>query len=351
MTAKQWLALGASITLLALALAYYAGVFHGKVTSAAAATPTRVAGTAYRVTAKAETRFESVPGTVRATDETLVGARIMANVLKVTVRAGARVEQGQLLVELDSAALAAAAAQREQEAAAAKAALENARSARDRAVSLIGSGNISQAAYDDAITTYQVASANLERATRAVAEARAALGYARIDAPMSGTVVERFIEPGDTATPGRTLLKLYNPGRLRVEATLRESLVRRVGTGDTLTAHVDAIDATLDARVEEIVPAADPGSRTFTLKALVPSVDGLFPGMFARLDIPLGPQSRIRVPVAAVTHSGQLDFVYVRTDAGDERRFIRLGDVLGDLVEVRSGIASGEVVVVTEPTP
>ncbi len=351
MSVKQWVALVASLSLLGAALAYYAGAFHDKVSPTPADTTARLPGTPHTVTAVVETQFESVPGTVRATDETLVSARIMANVLKVTVRAGARVEQGELLIELDGAALAAAKAQREQEAAAAGAALENARTARDRAVSLIGSGNISQAAHDDAITAFRVAAANVERAARAVSEATAALGYARIDAPMSGTIVERFIEPGDTATPGRTLLKLYNPGRLRIEATLRESLVRRVGTGDTLTAHVDALAATLDARVEEIVPAADPGSRTFTLKALVPTVDGLFPGMFARLDIPLGQVERLRIPTGAVQHGGQLDFVHVRTDAGDERRFVRLGERAGDTVLVLSGVAAGEVVVVTEPTP
>lgn len=350
MSRNQWTTLGVSLALLFIALAYFAGVFHDKVgdqpvhADGGAAT-----GTTHVVALVAEPRFESVPGTVSATDETLIGARIMANVLKVTVRAGARVEAGQLLIELDGEALAAAKAQREQDAAAARAALENARMARDRAVSLIASGSISQVAHDDAVTAYRVASANLERADRAVQEAATALGYTKIFAPMAGTIVERFIEPGDTATPGRTLLRLYNPGRLRIEATLRESLVRRVGTGDELTARIDAIDATLDARVEEIVPAADPGSRTFTLKALVPPMEGVFPGMFARLDIPLGTVESIRIPSRAVHKSGQLEFVYVRTDSGDVRRFVRLGEAEGDSVVVRSGLRPSEVVVTDSP--
>ncbi|NJN51288.1 MAG: efflux RND transporter periplasmic adaptor subunit, partial [Gammaproteobacteria bacterium] len=346
---KQWLTLLSSLVLLAIALAYYAGAFHGNVTNTTAVPAARMAGSPHTVSVIFEPQFESVPGTVRATDETLIGARIMANVLKVHVRAGSRVEQGDVLIELEAAALTASRAQREQEVVAAMAALENARTARDRAVSLIGAGSISQAAHDDAITSFRVATANFERAQRAVAEATTALSYARIVAPMSGTVVERYIEPGDTATPGRTLLKLYNPGRLRIEATLRESLVQRVGTGDVLRAHVDALDEALESRVEEIVPAADPGSRTFTLKALVPTIDGLFPGMFARLAIPLGAAERILVPSAAVSHNGQIDFVHVRTDEGDVRRLVRLGAPHGDLIEVRSGLRPGEVIVVTVP--
>ena len=350
MSRNQWVTLASSLALLVVALAYFAGAFHDKVDDQpVSAEIAPAAGKTHVVALVAEPRFESVPGTISATDETLIGARIMANVLKVTVRAGARVEPGQLLIELDGEALAAAKAQREQDAAAARAALQNARTARDRAVSLIASGSISQAAHDDAITAYRVASANLERAERAVQEAETALGYTRIFAPMAGTIVERFIEPGDTATPGRTLLRLYNPGRLRIEATLRESLVRRVGTGDVLTARIDAIDTTLDARVEEIVPAADPGSRTFTLKALMPPMEGVFPGMFARLDIPLGTVESIRIPTRAVHRSGQLEFVYVRTDAGDARRFVRLGESDGDTVVVRSGLRAGEVVITDSP--
>lgn len=348
MTNAQRLRFGiVAVLVLGVMLAYFAGVFHTKVKSSGAAEPERRPGEAVIVRAQPEAVTEAVPGTVQATDATLIGSRIIASVVRVNVRAGARVTQGDLLVELDDQALQAALEQRRQEATGAKASLEEARLARDRSNSLIGKGSISQAALDKANADYRVAAANAERAERAVAEAEAAFGYSKIRAPMTGTIVERFIEPGDTATPGRTLLRLYNPGRLRVEATLRESLVRQVGTGDTLTARIDALDVAVPATVEEIVPAADPASRTFTLKALLPQVDGLFPGMFARLMIPLGTEERIRIPASAVEHAGQLEFVYVRTTTGDERRFVRIGREESDgTVVVRSGLAGGESVVV-----
>jgi membrane fusion protein, multidrug efflux system len=338
-----------ALVALAAMLAYVAGAFHSKIAQSDAAAAVTQPGEPVTVHGKPEAVTEWVPGTVRATDETLIGSRIMATVVRVNVRASARVNEGDLLVELDDQTFAAVLEQRRQDAAATTAGLDEARRSRDRANSLLQTGSISQAALDRANTDYRVAQANAERAARAVAEAEAALGYTRIRAPMTGTIVERFIEPGDTATPGRTLLRLYNPGRLRVEATLRESLVRQVGTGDTVTARIDALDAAVPALVEEIVPAADPGSRTFTLKALLPSVDGLFPGMFARLAIPLGTEVRIRVPVNAVHQAGQLDFVYVRTAAGDERRFVRIGNTESDgTVIVRSGISNAEIVVVPE---
>lgn len=336
-----------ALLVLALVLAYFAGAFHAKVAGGEASDVGRQPGDAAVVRGTMERIVESVPGTVQATDATLIGSRIIASVIRVNVRAGARVSQGDLLVELDDQAFQAVLAQRRQEVTGAAAALEEARLARDRANSLIGKGSISQSALDKATADFRVAQANAERADRAVAEAAAAVGYTKIHAPMTGTIVERFIEPGDTATPGRTLLRLYNPGRLRVEATLRESLVRQVGTGDKVTAQIDALATSAVATVEEIVPAADPGSRTFTLKALLPQVEGLFPGMFARLMIPLGTEQRLRIPFSAVHQAGQLDFVYVRTPSADERRFVRIGKPDSDgTVIVRSGLVSNENVVV-----
>jgi RND family efflux transporter MFP subunit len=335
--------------LLGIVLAYFAGAFHAKVRSNGDAVPFRVPGDAVIIRAQPEAITESVPGTVQATDATLIGSRIIASVVRVNVRAGAKVTQGDLLVELDDQALRAVLEQRRQEAAGATASLDETRRTRDRVHSLTGSGSLSQAALDKADADFRVAQANAERAERAVAEAQAAFGYSKIVAPMTGTIVERFIEPGDTATPGRTLLRLYNPGRLRVEATLRESLVRNVGTGDRVVARIDALDVSVPATVEEIVPAADPGSRTFAMKALLPQVAGLFPGMFARVMIPLGTEERVRIPHTAVQQAGQLDFVYVRTPDGDERRYVRIGapDADGTVI-VRSGIAAGESVVIPE---
>jgi RND family efflux transporter MFP subunit len=193
-----------------------------------------------------------------------------------------------------------------------------------------------------------VLAADLERARRAVAEAQAQLDYTRIVAPMSGTVVDRYVEAGDTVVPGQALLRLFNPGRLRVIALLRESLIGRVRQGQPIGARIDALDLEVEAVVEEIVPSADPGSRTFQIKALLPAQADLYPGMFARLEIPLGVEDKLLVPRAALLHSGQLTFLYVDGPAGPERRTVRTGMVRGAEVEVISGLRPGAEIVVPD---
>ncbi len=348
MSWRSWLLALAATAFLILVMAYFSGAFTENATVNGVERE-RLAGE--RVTLSLETVpvVEPVPGTVSATDETLVGSRILASITRMHVRSGDRVERGDLLVEFDDSAQRSVLAQRQQAEASSAAAFEEAGLARDRAVKLFESGNLSRADYDRALTAYRVQEAELERARRAVAEAQAQLDYTKITAPISGTIVDRFAEAGDTVTPGQALLRLFNPGRLRVEALLRESLISRVQQGQVLGARIGALDLSVEAVVEEIVPTADPGSRSFLIKALLPKQADLYPGMFARLEIPVGERPRLAVPEAALIRTGQLLFVYVEDDAGNAiRRTVRTGAVDGGRVEVISGLTAGDMVIVPD---
>jgi hypothetical protein len=102
--------------------------------------------------------------------------------------------------------------------------------------------------------------------------------------------------------------------------------------------------------VDEIVPSADPGSRSFLVKVGLRESSGLFPGMFGRLLIPIGQTHKIYIPPKAVTQVGQLHFVIVKTELGDVRRYVRLGARAdADRVQVISGLASGEKILLPEP--
>lgn len=336
-----------ALLVLALIMAYFTGAFHTKV-QPASERGLDVLGETLIVDLTSVAETAPVPGTVRATDETVIGSRILATVTRMRANAGDPVQEGDLLVELDSSGPSSVLEQREQAATSARAALEEAENNRARAERLFQSGNLSRADYDRALTNHRVAQAEAERAVHAAVEARTHLGYTRITAPMSGTVVEHYLEAGDTATPGQPLLKLFNPGRLRVEAILRESLIRFVVPGSALDAHIDALRITVPSTVEEIVPSADPGSRTFTIKALLPPLADLYPGMFARLEIPTGTAEKLLVPAAAVHEAGQLRFVYVRGADRTHRRFVRLGKAQDTRLEIVSGLTPGETIIVPD---
>jgi len=212
-------------------------------------------------------------------------------------------------------------------------------------------GAISKAERDRIQTTLSTAGALLVGAKRYEDEARTALSHSKLTSPIAGRIVERYADPGDTARPGVPVLRLYNPDTLRLEASVRESVASKLKENQNLIAEIDALDKRYDGVVDEIVPSADPGSRTFLVKVSLTGDTGLYPGMFGRLLIPIGQIDKTYIPIAAVTHVGQLDFVIVRTEQGAVRRYVRLGQRGPDeQIEVVSGLKAGEQVLMKQRT-
>ena len=153
---------------------------------------------------------------------------------------------------------------------AAAAARQRAASDFERGRKLRASGVISQSEFDQVESTFKIADAELERAQQAAQSGEVALSYTRISSPVTGRVIERLADPGDTAVPGTPLLSLYDPTALRIEVPVRESLVTRLAVGDRLAVRVGDEKETLQGRIDEIVPQAEAGSRTFLVKIGLP---------------------------------------------------------------------------------
>jgi multidrug efflux pump subunit AcrA (membrane-fusion protein) len=139
---------------------------------------------------------------------------------------------------------------------------------------------------------------------------------------------------------------LQDPSTLRLEADVAESGAAPLADGATLAARVGSPPVELTARVEEIAPVADPRSRTRRLKAVLPPHDGLRPGVFATLRLACGRQHALLAPAAAVRRAGQLQTVTVLVDGAPRLRSVRTGKAVGERVEILSGLAAGDVVVI-----
>lgn len=335
-------------TLLALAallglIAWMAGAFRDKIEPGLTAAPDAAAGDVHRVVATEEPLFEAVPASVAARETTIVAARLLARITEIAVRAGDYVDAGDLLVSLEQSDLEARVEQAQERVRSLAARLEEAERTFARSQELEARGVIAAADLDTARANADALQAELAAARQAVLETQAALGYSRVTAPIPGRVVNRYAEPGDTVQPGQRIVSLYNPASLGVEAWVREGLALALAPGQTLAVEVPAAALELDARIQEIVPAADPGSRAFLVKALFPAEAGLLPGMYARVRIPAGSRERLLIPAGRIREVGQLPVVWVATDSGVARRFLRLGGRRPDgQVEVLAGLAVGE---------
>jgi RND family efflux transporter MFP subunit len=289
--------------------------------------------------------IENVPASVEATQATLISARLMARIFTVEVRAGDSVSKGDLLLELENSDIKAQVQQAEALIRANSARLKEARQNLGRVKELQSGGVMSVADLDKAQANYDTLVAESAGASQALEEARTALSYTKIVAPFDGRVVDRFAEPGDTAQPGTKLLALYNPMSLRIEAQVREHLALGLEVGQPLQVEIPSLDKIVDAVIEERVPAADPGSRSFLIKAGVAFDPAMLPGMYARLLVPAGSGKQLLIPADRVVHVGQLDLVWVYQDGQSYRRFVRIGQVVQDgQVEILAGLAEGDLV-------
>jgi RND family efflux transporter MFP subunit len=345
------LAVVAAAVGLILLMAMLAGVFKPKVPDAPATRAARAtAGPLGEVRQIRLPRFETAVGTLKAVREAAVAAKLLARVTEVNVRAGQAVAEGDVLIRLDDADLQARLRQAEANRASGTAMHQRAQQDFARAKQLLDRNAISRAEFDGAQANLSTAEAELDRAHRSVDEANVMLEYATIRSPLTGVVVDKRIEVGDTATPGQVLVTLYEPDRMQLLATVRESLGLRLKVGDQIPSRIDALDYECQATISEIVPEAESASRSFTVKVIGPCPPGAYSGMFGRISIPLDEEDVVVVPAAAVRQVGQLTLVDVSDRNGVHRRSVRLGRRLDEGYEVLAGLKPGEQVVLAATT-
>jgi RND family efflux transporter MFP subunit len=182
------------------------------------------------------------------------------------------------------------------------------------------------------------------RARKMVEETRIALGYTRILAPEDGQVAQRLADPGDLAAPGKALLVLQTPGNLRLEAYVRESLIHKVRPGASFDVRIGSLESTVSGVVAEVVPAADPRTRTFLVKVGIPELPGAQPGMFGRLIIPADSRQAVLVPERAIRRMGQLETVMVKENGQWKDYYVKTGRTMDGMIEILSGLGGGETV-------
>lgn len=318
-------------------------------------------------------------GTVQAQTTATISARIMATVREVRVHPGDRVKSGQVLVVLDDRDLSAGvrqagtgrdaaneganAAQAELEGA--RAALALAKASHDRIVSLESRKSVTAQEVDQVVAGLRgaearvaSADAHLRQAQAARASATAAsegagvaASFAVLTAPFDGLVTDKFVEPGNLASPGMALLRVEDPGAFRLELRVDESRAAYVRVGDTVPVRLDrgpGDTAEVAATVKEVSRAVDADTHAFLVKLALPAGD-LRSGMFGRARLPGAPRQALIVPSSSVVRTGQVASVFVVDGTTARLRLVHLGAVLGASVEVISGLSAGERVVDAPP--
>ncbi|MEI8374623.1 MAG: efflux RND transporter periplasmic adaptor subunit [Planctomycetota bacterium] len=299
---------------------------------------------------------ESAIGTIRAVHETTIGSKLLARVVEVNLKAGQKVKAGEVLLRLDDTDLRAKLQQAKAAVASIEAVRAQAAADEKRYAALIESKAISRQDYEKAVTTLRSAEADLLRAQETVNEVQTNLDSATVRSPFDGTVIDKKVDVGDMITPGQMLVTLFDPKRMQLVASVRESLTRQLKIGQSIGVRIDGLNKQCSGTVSEIVPEAQSASRAFQVKVTGPCPTGIYSGMFGRILIPLEKEEVLVIPRQAVRKVGQLELVQAIEKGRTIQRAIRTGRILGDIqdeggqvlrdqVEVLSGLRQGEQVV------
>jgi len=317
--------------------------------------------------------YEAV-GTIRSVNTSVLSAQIGGAVREIKVQAGDRVRAGQLLAVIDDRVPRAQAdaaqagvqeashglAEVEQALAAATADRQFAEATFRRYETLFKKKSVSHQEFDGVEAKYKAALAN-ERALTArkqemearnrqaqaqKSSAETGLSYARILAPMNGVVTQKSVDAGTVVMPGMPLLTIEDVSRYRLEASVPDEFLPRVKLGQVV--EVTTNRGQVPGRVSEIVPASDPGSRTFMVKIGLPKECQCQSGEYAKAAFAVGEQRVISVPRNGIVSRGELEGLFVADPAGQvQYRLVKTGKTFGDRIEVLSGLEAGERVAVS----
>lgn len=323
-------------------------------------------------------REASGTGTIESESQVSVAFTISGRLAKVVVQEGQRVREGEVLAVLDpeeqdrhltsarrGVELAATSVVRaEADIARAKVTLEAAERERRRAEALFAAGVLAEAAKDDAVERAERAAAEHSAAvaarrqgTGAVAVARATAAVeahrtaeTQVTSPVDGIVVRRRHEPGDVVGPGEPVLVVASTRKVWARTWLDETVIHELREGQPArVAMRGAPGRTYAAKVDRVAVEADRQTHEVLVDLqLLELPDRLVLGQRADGFVTLeAVPSSIRIPQGACdVGRGQCP---VEKDGKVAYVDVRLGLRGTDWIEVQSGLASGDVVLVPQP--
>jgi HlyD family secretion protein len=268
-------------------------------------------------------------------------------VLNVYVDAGDWVRQGQVMVSVDRSVQTQQAAALEAQIGVARADLQLAQNELDRAMQLVDRGFISKADVDRKTATRDAARARVNVANAQLGETRARNARLDVRAPVSGYVLERSVETGQTVSAGSgVLFRIAKDGELELQAQLSEDDLAQVSVGVPASVTPVGTDRVFNGNIWQISPIINAQNRQGIARISLPFDKALRPGGFASVEIKAGAMTAPVLPESAVQTGREGSFVYiVGKDNKVKQRPVKVGSVTANGLIIQEGLDGSERVV------
>jgi len=334
-------------------------------------------------------RAVEVVGTLAAVDQVTVSSETEGKVSRILADLGDRVTAGQALIQLDNekqqynfdqqkAALARALAQygaadpqhlpdieKTPDVQKASADLQQAKQSFERASELFKRTLVPRQALDDAETALQSKKASYDASLQTAKNLRASIQASeatmkladrqfrdtQIRAPFDGYIEKRLVNLGELVKAQMPVIAVVRVDPLKVIAEIPEKMAPWIKDGQPVALHVDAYpQRAFEGKVSRISPAVNTATRAFPFEALVPNRDAVLkPGTFARVHIESGREDQVlTLPYSALQYRYGVNRVFVVDSNKLNVRELKVGDRLGDRIEILAGVKAGDRVAVTD---
>ena len=314
--------------------------------------------TVAKSTANMNTANLELTGQVESAHASNIATRIMGYVTKIYVKVGDRVNAGQLLFSINSTDILAKKGQVDASLRQAEAALHVAQKDFDRYTALFKQASASAKELEQVNLQYQSAKLGVEAAKSMQAEVIAQLTYANVVAPFSGVITQKLADEGSLANPGMPILTIEQTGTLQISAMAPENNISNVKLGENASVTVSAANISFTGKITQINPSSQLTGGQYIVKVSIPSnvSSKVLAGMYANLIIQNSKSTMLNtnssmnvlVPASAIIYRDQLTGVYtVGSQNTALLRWVRLGNNMGNNVEVLSGLAEGEEYIVS----
>jgi RND family efflux transporter MFP subunit len=189
---------------------------------------------------------------------------------------------------------------------------------------------------------------NYENALNQAEQIKQQIQDASIQAPISGRIVKKNIEPGEFVNVGASLGTILDVSRLKVQVNISENDVYKLKEGQHVKVKTDIYpDKNFDGTISYIAPQGDE-SHNYPVEIVIQNSGQLKAGTFVSVSFSQkSSQPALQIPRSALVESIRNPYVYVVENGVVKTRKIEVGREFGDKIEVLSGLKTGETVVTT----
>lgn len=298
---------------------------------------------------------ESYTGTIEEMNGVALSFTVGGTLKQLLVDEGQMVSKGQLIAVTDGQNQRNNLEMSEANVRTARAAYNQALDAYNRMKMIHDKGSLSDIKWVETQSNLEKAQSQLEAAQAQSRIAGKSVGDTRIFAPFSGYISKKYVEIGQTMSPGQPVVTLVRIDDVKVKISVPETEIADIPVGSTVRVRVDALgDRLFTGRITKKNVSGDALSHTYDVKAVIANADHrLLPGMIAEVSLPLvSPEgerpasARLSLPVGIIQFDpDNRTFVWTVVGGKARKTYVATGDNIGDKVAIVSGLRPGDRVI------